>query len=124
MDDRNVLSLPGLVGMDFDIDSAMMEPIFDVMTFLNENERELADKFSADVHRFLQNGYAFHGIFRKAYDEAFRAFITSLIRDEIVEHFTSLNPEQIVLLTDISFIDFITDGYFFDVSNYQGVDNV
>ena len=105
--------------IDFNIDGSSQEYLFELVDFLNLNKKELVEKFSIDVNRFLQNEYAFEGIFKVAYNDAFDEFVCSLVRNELINHFTNLNPEQIMSITEKSVLDMLTDGFYFNTNYYR-----
>ena len=127
---KNVIKFPtniendDTIVLDFEgLDSNSVDKVFDVMNFLS-NKEELASKFTPDVNRFLENeGYFSDTSFKKEYRDAFKDFVLSLIKDEIVDHF-DYTPEEILVLTDMDFIDLLTDGYYFDMEVYKGEKDV
>jgi len=50
--------------------------------------------------------------------EMFDELITSLIRKELTNHFTSYTPEELLLLTDLQFMKLVDDDVLYNKKNY------
>lgn len=101
-----------------DIDPEAIDKVFEVMTFFSDNSEEIINKNTGNVLEFLSNKADFDGTsFKSSYNVAFREFVMSFLRDEVVEHF-NYTPEEIAIIMDEDFIDIITEGKFFDMDNY------
>lgn len=105
----NVIEMPG--GLH-DLDK-----IFEISEFL-ENKKELITQFKPEVSKFLVKKDFFTGPFRMTYNKAFDELIAKLIKTEITNHFPSYDPEEILLLTDISFLKLIAEDMFVQ-DNYK-----
>lgn len=95
------------------------DDLFDVMNFLSENRKEIAHTFSSQVKLFRANEHLFTGVFHIAYMEALDEFIAHLLRLEVEEHFPDLDPEKLFILTEKSTLDLLTEGYFYNLENYD-----
>lgn len=104
-----------------------LDKIFQVTEFL-DNRNELIKEFQPEVSKLLVKEGFFKGPFKRSYQHAFDELIVSLIRRELVKHFPSFTPEEIVLLTDLDFLKMITENHYFIQSNYlpkeRGIENV
>lgn len=102
------------------VDPESAENIFNIMNFLS-NREVLKERFKPEVTNFLKNQDKFKEKgFTIAYNEAFDDLICSLIKNEIVSHFSNLTPEDINLVCDKEVIKFLTEGFYFDPTNYEG----
>ena len=124
---NNVIPFPSIGTDDFILDfgpmtSGEMEKVFDLMNFLSNN-KELVNKFKPDVEKFLEREHLFkETAFRRDFELAFEDFVSSLIRNEVIDHF-NFSPEDVAILTTKDFLDMITEGYYFNPKNYRGVEN-
>lgn len=103
------------IDLPFGLDD--VEKVFAV-TDLLDNRDALIDKFRPEVAKFLVKESFFHGPFKRSYQNAFDELVVSLVRRELINHFPTFTPEEIVLLTDVEFLKMITDDYYFTQSNY------
>lgn len=94
-----------------------IDKVFVVIDFL-ENKDSLLKEFKPEVSKFLVKEGFFQGPFKKSYEENFDNLVVSLIRRQLVSHFPSFTPEEIVLLTDPDFLKMITDEFYFNKENY------
>lgn len=95
-----------------------LDKLFQVSSFL-DNRDELTAKFQPEVDKYLARRQYFKpGVQRLAHKNAFKDLIVSLIRTEITNHFPTFTPEEIMLLTEPSFLDMLCEGYFFDENNF------
>lgn len=78
----------------------------------------LLNEFKPEVSKFLVREGFFRGPFKRAYQNAFDDLIVKLIRSQLVKHFPSFTPEEIVLLTDRDFLKMVTSDYYFTQANY------
>lgn len=105
--------------VDFgDVSLDDMEKAFKAVDLLVGNAKELTDKFKPDVEKFLERKNEFEGQYKKAFEVAFKDFVRALIKKEIVDHFTDFTPEDIEIIASPVFIDIVTEGYYYDLSNY------
>lgn len=88
------------------------------MNDLLSNTTELIEKFKPQVQKLIVKKDFFHGPFKREYEKQFDQLIVSLIKQELVEHFPSWTPEDIVVLTDLSFIKMIAEPLF-EQKNYR-----
>ncbi len=103
--------------IDFNFALSDLDKFFQVVELLEDRDG-LTDKFRPQVLNYLNKAKYFKpGIGQKAHKDAFPNMILSLIRREIMESL-DLSPEDILLVTDKSFVDMLTDGYFFNENNY------
>lgn len=103
--------------IDFPFALEDLNEVFEVSDFL-DNREALIQKFQPEVIKYLERAKYFPaGVMSKVYHAAFEDLITTLIRKEITEHF-NYDPEKILLLTQPDVIALLSDGYYFDVSNY------
>lgn len=103
--------------MDLPFGVSDLDKVFAVTDFL-ENKEELIKEFRPEVSKYLVRDGFFKGPFKRNYEKAFDDLIISLIRSQLVKHFPSFSPEEIVLLTDIDFLKMITNDFYFDKKNY------
>lgn len=96
-----------------------LEIIADVSDFLVNNKSEIIEKIKPTVLAFLANEHMFDGLFSVAFTSAFEEFVSSLIRDEVASHFTQLNPEQILMMTNKEVISMIATDDFFKKDSYR-----
>ncbi len=96
-----------------------LEKVFEVSEFL-ENKDELVKDFKPEVAKFLVRKGFFTGAFKKTYDLAFEELIIKLIKSQLVRHF-NYTPEEILLLTDKSFLKMITNDFYFNQDVYKDV---
>ena len=96
------------IDMPFSIDD--LEKLFSVTDFL-DNKEELIKEFQPEVNKILVKKSFFTGHFRTKYNEMFDELITSLIRKQISNHF-NFSPEDLLILTDTSFLKAIAGEYF------------
>lgn len=102
--------------IDFDADS--LETVIAVSEFLSQNSDDLITRFVPDAKRFLANADDFQGIFKVAYLGAFNAFIVDLIKEELIAHFPTFTPEQILSICDQQVISMISTEQFFNMERY------
>lgn len=93
-----------------------LEKVFDVSEFL-ENKDELISDFLPEVLKYTVRKEFFTGPFQKVYKDAFDDLIVSLIKRQLVKHFTNLTPEEVLLLCDKTFLKMIA-GDLFEQDNY------
>lgn len=101
---------------DFDVDSESIDLVVELTDFLMENKEQFVFDFTENAQAFLANRGLFIGPFRLAYNKAFNSFINSLLQEEIIEHFPKLDPEQVVVFTEL--LGVITDDYFYNQDLY------
>lgn len=94
-----------------------IDQIFEMNDLLS-NTSELIEKFKPEVDKLLVKKDFFHGPFRQEYEKQFDQLIVSLIKRELVEHYPSWTPEDIIVLTDLNFIKMIAEPLF-DQNNYK-----
>lgn len=73
--------------------------ILDLSEFLSNTEA-LIDKFEPAVSKFLVKKDFFKGPFLREYLKQFDELIKSLIKTELINHYTSWSPEDILRLTE------------------------
>lgn len=105
------------ISLDLPFGLSDLDKVF-LVTDLLDNRAELLEKFKPEVSKFLVKEGFFNGPFRRKYREMFDELVVSLIRREIVNHFPSFTPEEIVLLSDLDFLKMITGDYYFLQDNY------
>jgi hypothetical protein len=105
------------VSIDLPFGLSDLDKVFQI-TELLDNREELIKEFQPEVSKYLVKEGFFKGPFKKRYEEEFDNLIISLIRRQIVKHFTSFTPEEVVLLTDLDFLRMITSDFYFTQSNY------
>jgi hypothetical protein len=103
------------IDMPFGIDD--LDKVFALTDFL-ENKDELIKEFTPEVSKILVKKTFFTGHFRTKYNEMFDELITSLIRKQVMNHFSQMTPEEILTLTDTSFLKMIASEYF-NQDNYS-----
>lgn len=103
--------------VDFPFGFEDLTKLFDVVDFL-ENKDALIAEFKPEVQTFLVRKSFFTGPFKKAYDDAFDELIVRLIKTQIVKHFPTFTPEEILALCDTTFLKMITEDYYFNQDNY------
>lgn len=96
------------IDMPFGIDD--LDKVFALTDFL-DNSDELIEQFKPEVQKILVKKSFFTGHFRTKYNEMFDELITGLIRKQVREHL-SLNPEELLILTDTEFLKMIASVYF------------
>ncbi len=95
-----------------------IEQVLEMSDFL-DNSQELINKFEPEVNRFLVKKGFFKGHFLKEYNNQFDQLIRSLIKKELMNHFASWTPEDLLLLTeDLDFLKMIA-GDLFDQDLYR-----
>jgi hypothetical protein len=95
-----------------------IEQVLDMSEFLS-NTKELINKFEPQVNAFLVKKGFFKGPFLRRYNEEFDQLIRSLIKKELMNHFQSWTPEDLLLLTeDVDFLKMIASELF-DQENYR-----
>lgn len=105
------------ISIDMPLGLSDLEKVFQVVDLL-DNREALINEFKPEVSKFLVREDFFKGPFKRVYQNAFNELVIKLIRREIVKHFPTFSPEEIVLLTDLEFLKMITEDYFFIQSNY------
>jgi hypothetical protein len=93
-----------------------LEKVFEVTEFL-DNRDTLIEEFKPEVQKLIVKKTFFTGPFRRAYEDAFDDLIVKLIRSQLVQHF-NYTPEEIILLTDKTFLKIITEDFYFEQDNY------
>lgn len=87
-----------------------LDQVFDLMELL-ENKDQLIEQFKPEVSKLLVKKSFFTGVFRREYTKQFNELIQRLIRAEVVKHF-NFSPEDIMLLTELSFLQMIAEPMF------------
>lgn len=105
--------------MPFGIDD--LDKVFAV-TDLLDNKEELIKEFMPEVSKILVKKSFFTGHFRTSYNIMFDELITSLIRKQISKHFPKMTPEEVLILTDTSFLKMIAAALF-DQESYMHDEN-
>lgn len=106
------------ISIDIPFGISDLDKVFAV-TDLLDNREMLIDEFRPEVSKFLVREGFFKGPFKRRYQQEFEGLVISLIRRELVKHFPSFTPEEIVLLTDTDFLKMITQDFYFTQANYQ-----
>lgn len=106
------------ISIDLPFGLSDLDKVFAV-TDLLDNRDMLIKEFRPEVSKYLVKEGFFKGPFRRKYQTMFDELIVSLIRRQLVKHFPSFTPEEIVLLTDLDFLKMITNDYYFTQANYQ-----
>lgn len=109
--------------VNFPFGLSELDKIFEVTDFL-QNREALIKEFQPEVSKYLVKDEFFKGVARRRYQEMFDELIISLIRQQLVKHFPSYTPEEIILLTDVDFLKIVTDDFYFDKSNYSKERNI
>lgn len=99
------------LSLDFPFGLSDIDKVFQLSEML-ENTEELADLFRPELTKFLVREGFFRGHFLREYNKQFNLLVQSLIRKQVVEHFSSWSPEDVVLLTDLDFIKMIAPKLF------------
>lgn len=94
-----------------------IEKVFQVSEML-DNTDELVDLFLPEVSKFLVREGFFKGPFLREYNKQFNVLVQSLIRTQIVNHFGTYTPEEIVLLSDLELLHMLAPKLF-DKQTYQ-----
>lgn len=95
-----------------------LDKVFAVADLLDDREGLVAE-FRPEVEKYLVRDNFFKGPFRKAYENAFEDLIVRLIKREIIKHFPSYTPEDVLLLSDKGFLRMISDDYYFNPKIYS-----
>ena len=95
-----------------------LDKVFAVMDLL-DNKDVLIKEFRPEVAKYLVKDGFFKGPFKRKYNEMFDDLIISLIKRQIMRHFPSFTPEEVLLLCDKEFLKMITNDYYFNKSNYS-----
>jgi|SRR3970040_1916778 len=85
----------------------------DIETFLLENVEEIKDEINLDVQKFLDNINDFQGQFKTAYRQALNHFIIECIKEVVLNHFNSVNPEDLSSI-DMSYLKKINGNEYFE----------
>lgn len=104
-----------VIDMPFGLEE--LDKVFEVSELL-DNKEELLKEFQPEISKFLVKKDFFTGKYKRAYQNAFDDLVVSLIRRQIIKHYPSYNPQEIILLTDKSFLKLITNDYYFNTENY------
>lgn len=89
-----------------------LDKVFEMMDFLG-NSKELLEKFEPDVSKFLAKKDFFHGHFLVEYNKQFDDQVRSLIKTELMQHFQSWTPADLLILTeDIDFLKILANDLF------------
>lgn len=108
----------GYVTIDLALGFDDIDKILDVSEFL-VNYPELIKKFEPEVTKFLVKKDFFKGPFLREYNKQFDQLICSLIKKELINHFSSYTPEDILILTsDIDFLKMLAQELF-DQESYR-----
>lgn len=83
---------------------------------LLQNSTELIAKFTPSVSKFLVKKNFFRGPFLREYNYQFDEMVRSLVKKEVVEQFPGWTPEEILLLTEVSFLKMIAPELFIQES--------
>jgi hypothetical protein len=95
-----------------------LDKVFSVVDLL-DNREVLINEFKPEVSKYIVKDGFFKGVFRRRYQQEFDNLIVSLIRRQLIQHFPSFTPEEIVLLTDVDFLKMITSDFYFEPKNYE-----
>ncbi len=89
-----------------------IEQVLDLSDFLS-NSKELINKFEPEVSAFLVRKDFFKGPFLREYNNQFDNLVRSLIKKELMSHFASWTPEDLLLLTEnIDFLKMLASDLF------------
>lgn len=102
------------IDMPFSIDD--LDQLFTMTDFLS-NTNELIKKFEPEVSKVLVKKGFFTGHFRNEYNRQFDELIRSLIKSELMDHFPSWNPEDLMALSDIDLLKMVASPLF-EQENY------
>lgn len=103
--------------LDFPFGVDDLSKLFDVVDLL-ENRKELIEEFTPEVQKLMVRKTFFTGPFRNEYNKAFDELIVKLIKSQIVKHFPSFTPEEILALSDTTFLKMITENFYFNPDSY------
>jgi hypothetical protein len=103
------------IDMPFSISD--LDQLFTMNDFLSNTE-ELIKKFQPEVNKVLVKKSFFTGHFRNEYNILFDDLIRSLIKTELVDHFPSWTPEELMSLSDMELLKMIA-APLFDQDLYQ-----
>lgn len=95
------------------------QQLYDLVDFLIYNKETIKLDILLDVRRFLDNEKLFKGIYLRAYNDAYKEFITSLVRGKLNEHFP-LQLELITVIIDTNFLEDLLGDTFYDKSVFKG----
>jgi hypothetical protein len=112
--------LSAIMELPFGFDE--IDKLLQVAEFL-DNREELLEEFKPEVTKFLVKGEFFKGAFRHKYNSMFDALIIRLIKRQLVQHFPSFTPEEIMLLTEPDFLKMVTEDFYFQPDNYKETPN-
>lgn len=96
-----------------------IDQVFALTDFLGNTE-ELLKKFYPEVQKVLVKRDFFKGHFLIEYNKQFDDLIRSLIKRELVDHFPTWTPEDLMVLTDMDFLHLIAPDLF-DQASYETV---
>lgn len=95
------------------------QQLYDIVDFLIHNKETIKLDILSDVKSFLQNECMFKGIYLRAFNDAYKEFITSLVRSKLNEHFPLL-LETITVIIDTPFLEEMLGESFYDKGQYLG----
>lgn len=96
------------------------QQLYDLVDFLVYNKEVIKLDILQDVDKFLNHEGMFKGIYLTAFNDAYKEFITSLVRGKLNEHFP-LQLELITVIIDTPFLENLLGEAYFDKSTYKGV---
>lgn len=99
-----------------------LDKVFSVTDLLS-NQESLIQEFKPDVSKMLVKEGFFKGPYLREYNNHFKHLIQSLVRKQVIKHFPTFSPEEIVLLTDLDFIQMIAPDLFEKKNYYERNNN-
>lgn len=95
------------------------QQLYDLVDFLVYNKETIKLDIMNDVKKFLQHEKMFKGIYLIAYNDAYKEFVTSLVKVKLNEHFP-LQLELITVIIDTPFLQELIGENFYDKALYTG----
>jgi len=94
------------------------QQLYDLVDFLLYNKETIKSDLLNDVNKFLKHEIMFKGIYLIAFNQAYKEFITSLVRSKLHEHFPLL-LETIAVIIDTHFLEEILGEAFYDKADWR-----